>query len=274
MVRQVLTALHISVLAFCAAGTAGAATISGTLSNGPGFATSFTSSDLRYPDGSPFNAGTVLMLCIDYTTHEPAGHFTFTTQGGAAAIVGAGGVQSVAGIHWLFDHYYASMFVSGTDVQQYAFQHALWELGNDFNGTALSMDENVGVVKPSEDAYFGTGAGGPVDPDFEAAYTTLYTAMRANIPGLPSTYRSTTYNLDLLVNHDPAYQNLVVLYTKASQPTAIPLPVSWVGWGTVLGGLWALGRRRRAAWFKPAAFHAPARVPRCVGADRRPPGKP
>jgi hypothetical protein len=209
-------------------GGAQAAAINGNVAWGGEYAMSTSSTDLRYADGRLFSAGTALLICIDIHTSVPVdGPASFTTQGGAAAIVGPGGAKSVAAIHWLFDNFYDSIFHGKTDPMQWAFQYALWELGNDFDGTAASLQESAGDARPDVDTDFGSGAVGGADADFVAAYTAMYARMRSDLPALATTYRSTRYTLDLLINANPLEQNMVALYSLPAGPTAIPLSPPW-----------------------------------------------
>jgi hypothetical protein len=246
MVRNFFSAIVLWSSAALSCGSASAAVITGTVAWGGENAMSTSSTDLRYADGSLFSSGIALLICIDVHTKVPDdGPVTFTTQGDAGAIVGPGGAKSVAAIHWLFDNFYDAIFHGKTAPMQWAFQYALWELGNDFDGTPASLNENAGDVKPEIDTDFGSGAAGGADGAFVGAYTTMYTKMRNELPTLPTTYRSKTYTLDLLINANPAEQNMVALYTLLG-PTAIPLSPPLFALTGLLALLGGLDLRRRA----------------------------
>ncbi len=185
---------------------------------------SVISNDLKYPDGSPYSDLPVLLICIDHSTQPPFNRVTsFFSEAGTSAIKGSSGAAGIAAIHWLLDQYYLSYFKYGTGQQNKALQYALWEIGNDYDGTASSISIDAGASHPgdNEDPEF------PNDPAFIAAYQTLYQAMKATLPSLPTTYRSTTYTLDLFNNQDPSLQSMVALIERA--PPVPPTPVPSLG---------------------------------------------
>lgn len=183
-----------------------------------------TSQELTYDaDGTPYSDLSVLLICIDHGTNPP---FTydipiaqFDTQAGASAIKGTSGAAGEAAIYWLLDQYYEDYYKSSVE-QRRALQYALWEIGNDYDGTATSIDIARGSSRPSlEDV---TQYGGTDQAAFVNAYTALYAAMRANLPTLRTTYRSSKYTMDLFRNRDPEYQHMVALIEKAP-PNTVPL---------------------------------------------------
>lgn len=183
---------------------------------------SVTSTDLQYPDGTPYSDLPVLLICIDHTTQPPFNVPTsFFSEAGTGAIKGSSGVAGIAAIHWLLEQYYETYYKNGTGQQQRALQYALWEIGNDYDGSAGSINASLGQSRPgnNDDVVF------PNDPAFITAYQTLYQAMVTALPKLPTTYRSTTYTLDLFKNQDPQLQNMVALIERAPPnvvPTAVP----------------------------------------------------
>ncbi|HVR49902.1 MAG TPA: IPTL-CTERM sorting domain-containing protein [Pseudorhodoferax sp.] len=180
-----------------------------------------TSTDLQDGSGQPYSDLPVLLICIDHRTNmAPNGPASFVSGAGTGAIRGPGGARSVGAIHWLIDNYYLSHYKNGTGQQQRAFQYALWELGNDYNGTAASISTTAGASQPSPaDVAF------PGDADFVTAYQALYLAMAAALPGVPANYRSQTYTLDLFDSVNPALQSMVAIVERAP-PVVTPTPVA------------------------------------------------
>src|SRR6218665_493841 len=190
-----------AALAMLAPGAAMAAVLTGTVAYTFHPVYSQISTDLQDGSGQPYSDLQVMLICIDHGTNmAPDGPVTFLSGAGAGAIRGPGGARSVGAIHWLIDNYYLSYFKNGTGQQQRALQYALWELGNDYNGTAASISTTAGSSRPATaDVIY------PGDPAFIAAYDALYLAMAAALPGVPASYRSHTYQLDLLNNQNPQY---------------------------------------------------------------------
>lgn len=220
MVQLVLRAF-ITVLALCASGFVSATVVSGTSIWSGDFAESAISNDLKYADGAPYSDLPVFMICVDVTTTYPTGDIRFNTAAGGTALKGGSGAAGVAAIHWLFDQYYSVYFKGASDPQKWAFQYAVWELGNDYNGTASSIQANTGQVHPFDDGYFST------DPAFISAYQAMYQAMLSRLPSLPTSYRSKTYTIDLFNSEDASIQNMVALIERAppAQPVVTPTPV-------------------------------------------------
>lgn len=179
---------------------------------------SVISTDLEYPDGTPYSDLPVLLICIDHTTQPPFDVETsFFSEAGVGAIKGSAGEKGVAAIHWLLDQYYLTYYKNGTGQQQRALQYALWEIGNDYNGTSASLNPNTGASHPgdNDDVVF------PNDPALITAYQTLYQAMVTYLPTLPATYRSTTYTIDLFNNQNPSLQSMVAIIERAP-PNVVP----------------------------------------------------
>ena len=214
------------LLAFCSAipGLSMAAFVSGPVTYEFSSIYSGTSKDLTYDaDGTPYSDLSVLLICIDHGTNPP---FTydipiaqFDTQAGASAIKGSSGAAGEAAVYWLLDQYYEDYY-KGSVEQRRALQYALWEIGNDYEGTAASIDIAGGSSRPSSEDV--TQYGGADQAAFVNAYTALYAAMRANLPALRTTYRSNKYTMDLFRNRDPNYQHMVALIEKAP-PNTVPL---------------------------------------------------
>lgn len=185
-----------------------------------------TSDTLTYDsDGTPYSNGVpVLLICIDHTTQPPFTYETpsaqFDTEAGASAIKGGSGAAGEAAIYWLLDQYYLSYYKNGSIEQRRALQYALWEIGNDFDGTAASIDVAAGRSRPSAEDV--TEYGGTDQAAFVLAYNTLYAAMKASLPTLRTSYRSGTYTMDLFRSRDPQYQNMVALI-EAPPPNTVPL---------------------------------------------------
>ncbi|WP_336691422.1 IPTL-CTERM sorting domain-containing protein [Delftia acidovorans] len=220
MRKEILTLA--AVLALAVPIISKAAPLTGYAAYSGAKAYSVLSSNLKYSDGTAYSSdpAPVLMICIDHSTQPPFDmQVSFESAAGASAIKAGSGNAGIAAIHWMIDNYFSVYYKSGVGQRQKAFQFALWEIGNDYDGTAGSISTTAGAVRVSSEAEYDG------DPDFIAAYTTLYQAMVANLPALPSTYRSTTYTLDLFKNQDPAYQNMVAIIERAppnAVPTAIP----------------------------------------------------
>lgn len=180
---------------------------------------SVESTDLKYSDGAAYSSDPVLMICIDHSTKPPFDmQVSFFSDAGASAIKGGSGDAGIAAIHWLIDHYFSIYFKNGTGPQQKAFQFALWEIGGDYKGTASSINADTGAVTVStESQYEG-------NQEFIDTYKILYQAMAETLPTLPTTYRSTTYTLDLFRNENTAYQNMVAIIERAP-PNAVPMAV-------------------------------------------------
>lgn len=206
----------ITVLGLCTSGLSAAAVITGTSAWSGHFAESAISTDLKYADGSPYSDLPVLMICADVTLTYPEGNVSFVTGAGGTALKGGSGEAGVAAIHWLFDQYYSVYYKNGDDQQRWAFQYAVWEIGNDYTGNVNSISATAGLSRPSQDTYF------PSPIAFTAAYETMYQAMASALPTLSSAYRSTTYTLDLFNNSDPAQQSMVALVERAPPPPAVP----------------------------------------------------
>ena len=178
---------------------------------------SVISNDLKYSDGTNYSDLPVLMICIDHSTKPPFNMQTsFLSEAGTSAIKGGSGDAGIAAIHWMVDHYFDLYYKNGTGPQQKAFQFAMWEIGNDYKGTASSINATAGTVRvSSESEYDG-------DQEFINTYQILYQAMATNLPALPTTYRSITYTLDLFKNQDPLYQNMVAIIERAP-PNVVPI---------------------------------------------------
>ena len=239
-----------------------AAYVSGPVTYDNSYIYSGTSQSLTYDaDGSPYSTEEVLLICIDHRTNPPFVGWIdpaqFDTQAGASAIVGplsakGEGAKGEAAIYWLLDQYYVSHYKNGTIEQRRALQYALWEIGNDFDGTAASINTAAGLAKPdSED--ITTIDPGSSPADFKTAYNALYTEMQKVLPTLGTTYRSSTYTMDLFRNRDPGYQNMVALIERAPSPpnpNVTTQPVPGLGQGalallTAMLGLLGVARTRR-----------------------------
>lgn len=226
-----------------------AASLTGTVTFDNRRAYSVVSTDLQDANGQPYSDLPVLMICLDHNTQLPHnGPTSFFSGVGVGAIKGPAGAAGIAAVHWLLDQYYLTYYKNGGDEQQRALQYALWEIGNDYDGSAASIDFNTGSSHPINDVNSAS------DPAFISAYQALYQAMAAALPSLPVTYRSQTYTLDFFNNQDPALQSMVALVERAPPvvvaPTPTVTPVPTLGqWALlVLSGLVAacafLGLRR------------------------------
>lgn len=223
MLRNWLSRFTASVAIMLFTGGAMAAPVSGTVVWSGHFAESAVSSDLSFGGGLPFSNQEVLLLCVDVHTKAPDdGPVAFISNAGASTLKGGSGELGTAAINWILDQYYETYFKNGSDKQQWAFQYAVWEIGNDFNGNVSSIDISAGASKPLVDGYF---AG---DPVFVAAYEAMYSGMTAAIPNLSPSYKSTKYTVDFFANADEAQQDMVAIIEKAPPvippTTATPVP--------------------------------------------------
>lgn len=210
------------ILAAAIAGSsAWGSTITGNLSDPGGImAMVAESSDLQYADGSAYSSEPVLLLCVDISTEVPDGPTVFTAQSSGAAFPGGSGNAGVAALHWLFDTFYELYFKNGSAPTQWAFQYAVWEIGNDYAGTVDSIDPDQDTVLIESNGYYDD----PIKPgyeEFHAAVRAMYDGLKAAVAELSPSYRSTRYTLDLLINHDAEFQNMVAI---AEAPQVINPP--------------------------------------------------
>jgi hypothetical protein len=220
--------MAISIASFLLPAMAMAAPLSGSATRSSHFAEALISTDLQYADGRAYNALETLLICVDITTAlPPDGPVGFTSRAGASALHGGSGAAGIAAIHWLFDQYYDVYFKNGSAQQQWAFQYAVWEIGNDFNGSVGSLHASAGASQPAIDGYFAS------DPDFIAAYQAMYQGMSVALIGLPGSYRSKKYTLDLFKNTTPSQQDMVAFVDAAPVPQA-PTPIPTLGWWSIL----------------------------------------
>jgi hypothetical protein len=237
-----------AALAMLAPGLSSAALLTGNVTSTPYQIWALQSADLQDGNGQAYSNLPVLLICVDHDRPiTPPGPASFVSGAGTSAIKGPGGAASVAALHWLIDQYYQSHIKLGSPMQRLAFQYALWEIGNDYNGTAASIDVVLGSSRPAPS--------GPGGTEFIDAYEALYAAMAAALPGLPLNYRSQTYTLDLFNNVDPQWQSMVAIVEQAPAvvtPVAVPIPTLGQWALVLLSGLVAacalpgLRRARRA----------------------------
>lgn len=224
MVRGIISALFV-VFGLCVSVSSSAALVTGTSVWSGDFAESAVSTNLKYADSTPYSDLSVFMICVDVTRSYPEGNVSYTTEAGGSALMGGSGAAGVAAINWLFDKYYATYFKNGSDAQKWAFQYAVWELGNDYNGSINSISVNSGLARPTDDTYDDSTAGF-VKSDFITAYQEIYQAMVSALPMLGSTYKSKKYTIDLFNSVDAKYQSMVALIEKAPPPVVVePKPV-------------------------------------------------
>ncbi|MBH1963409.1 MAG: IPTL-CTERM sorting domain-containing protein [Comamonadaceae bacterium] len=222
--HKLFSALAVA-LAIAAPGFSIAAPVTGYVAFTQTTAYAVESTNLQYSDGSPYSDLPVTLICIDHTTQPPFDKITsFFTEAGGTAIKGGSGNAGIAAIHWLLENYYLTYFKNGTGQQQRALQYALWEIGNDYDGTAGSINAISGQSKPGADNNTHDVIY-PGDLAFITAFQTLYQAMATALPTLPTGFRSTTYTVDLFNNQDPALQPMVAVIERAPPnmvPTAVP----------------------------------------------------
>lgn len=212
-----------------------AAPVTGTAVRSEHFAEAMVSTDLHFAGGALFSDREVLLVCVDVSTHLPEdGPMAFTSNAGASTLKGGSGALGIAAMNWLFEHYYEIYLKNGSSAQQWAFQYAVWEIGNDFNGNVSSINFNVGASKPAVDPYFGSAAAA-VDPAFVAAYEAMYGGLTNVIPSLVTSYRSTKYTIDFFKNNNDEDQDMVAFVDKVPPPVVTPTPVPTLSqWGVVV----------------------------------------
>lgn len=227
-----------ATLAIAAPGFSMAAFVSGSVTYEYSSIYSGTSRDLAYDaDSAPYSDLPVLLICIDHKTQPPFSYAVpttqFETEAGASAIEGRSGAAGEAAIYWLLDEYYEDYY-KGSVEQRRALQYALWEIGNDYDGTAASIDIGKGSARPVSELV--TEYGGSDQDAFVTAYSLLYAKMKERLPTLSTAYRSSTYTMDLLRNTDKEYQNMVALIERAppavtppQKPIPKPTPVPSLG---------------------------------------------
>ena len=232
MIKRSAIAIATWLAVTMAPGVVYAELVSGTVtrSTSPLYSEAVVSSDLRYNDGVAYSTSSAMLICIDVDTNLPSnGSAAFFSNSGPSTLKGNSGPKGEAAIHWLIENYYSAYHKNGTHQQSWAFQYALWEIGNDFNGNVASISATAGRANPSIDGYFGSGAAGGAHPDFVAAYQALYSGLIAALPSLDVNYRSTTYSVDLFANAVPTDQAMVIV---VEQPPAIRItnvPTATVG---------------------------------------------
>ncbi|WP_182345071.1 IPTL-CTERM sorting domain-containing protein [Comamonas koreensis] len=217
-----------AALAMAVPGLSSAAFVSGAVNYNFSSIYSGTSEELRYDaNGALYSDESVLLICIDHSTQPPFANAAtpvpqaqFDTEAGASAIKGASGAAGEAAIYWLLDQYYLSYYKNGSVEQRRALQYALWELGNDYDGSAASINISAGASRPASENVIEYG--GSDQAAFVSAYNSLYDAMKASLPTLRTSYRSGTYTMDLFRNRDPAYQHMVALIERAP-PNTVPI---------------------------------------------------
>lgn len=246
MAHRLLASLPISMAFLSHAPGGAAAQLTGTATRTPQFALAMVSNDLQYAGGQAYSDLPTFLVCVDIQTAiPPDGPVAFMDAAGATALRGGSGAAGIAAVHWLFDQYYLAYLKNGSAQQQWAFQFAVWEIGNDYNGNVNTIDPAVGQSRPVTGGFFDA------DPTYIAAYQTMYQGLVAALPTLPTTYRSAQFTLDLFRNNDPLLQDMVALVERAPPP-APPRAIPTLGsWSTLMlsallcGAVWRHRRNRR-----------------------------
>ncbi|WP_367848183.1 PEP-CTERM sorting domain-containing protein [Rhodoferax sp. WC2427] len=179
--------------------------------------------------------GTGILFCTDAFKMFPASDSVH-----AYDVVGlAGQMDHLSGavrgedyMNWVFDNYYARIFLTAngdTNGAGYGFNSALWEIRHDYDGTQASLSTTTGSIY----AY--------TTPSYVEIVNGLKTA------DIAQGYRSKQYTLTFLNDQNNTYQSMVLLSdasgAAAAAANAVPEPSSLAL--SLMGGL-ALWNRRRS----------------------------
>ncbi|WP_168797245.1 IPTL-CTERM sorting domain-containing protein [Lampropedia aestuarii] len=238
-------------LSLCITAGAWADTVTGTLTVYDKEILTWKSDDLKYADGTSYSQNPQYLVCMDKTSPGYGNGGTFSFEGKADINVFLGspnpGEAGIAAMHWLFDNYYENYNDLNVHyLKRRAFQYAVWELGNDYNGDINSIDANNGNVKASgtdEITYYGQL--------FHDTTKEIHAAMHQSLVGLPTSYRSKKYDISFLKTTDQPHQSLVAFNVKNTPPlppTTTPVPTlgEWSVISLTLGvGLFGFIRLRK-----------------------------
>lgn len=245
MLRHLFSAIYASIAIALLSQTASAATVTGTAAWQGEYAMTVSSSDLQYGDGRPYSDQEVLLICVDVqTTVPPDGPVSFNAGAGTSVLRGGAGELGIAAIHWLFDQYYLTYFKGGIDQHQWAFQYAMWEIGNDFTGDVSSISASEGLSTPALDPFTLANS-----EEFVNAYETIYQGLVSALPSLSSSYRSSRFMLDMMSNNVSGLQDMVAVIERAAAPqppapVPVPLDVPVIFMSLLMGGLAFAAKRK------------------------------
>lgn len=196
-----------AALAFVPA-TQAATVIQGTVGEriGTSFGGSFT--DVRYVSGetAEFKMPATL-LCVDMKGIFPDDglpHTYAVSSTGLASIKdSAANSRATDMFHYAVDQFYDSMVLREVARSNTGFQFTglLWELEQDFNGLASSLDALSGGMQAS---MLKLADGAP-------AYTDMVKALRDNYDNIVTGYRSKRYTIDFLDDQAEGAQSMMML---------------------------------------------------------------
>lgn len=232
----VATALA-AALAFASSAQA-AAVLQGTV--GERIGTSFTGAftDVRYVSGetAEFTMPATL-VCIDLKGTFPEGgvpHTYTVSSTGLASVVNAGANSRATDLfHYAVDQFYDSMVLREAAGSSTGFQFSglMWEIEQDFNGQADSLDALSGGMRA---ALLKLADGAP-------AYQSMVSALHDNYDSIVTGYRSKTYTIGFLDDQAEGYQSMMMLtpfVAEVPEPGTLAL--------SLLAGVAMLCRRPRS----------------------------
>jgi hypothetical protein len=213
----------VACLALLGAGQSMAQTLTGNVTNREG--NGGWIADITFATGSSSVYGaTGVIACIEPGADFPALPSTHTYDVvGAAGVINASATyanKADALMNWVVDHYYTQTLAWNIDGQD--FNQVLWEITQDFTGTASSMAFNAGAVQSTR-----------------ADYRTMLSELKNAYSTISDTYRSSTFQVHYLVDRDTRYQNMILV-------TAVPEPSSYLMMFAGVGAL-LVWRRRSGA---------------------------
>jgi hypothetical protein len=205
-------------LALFGASQSMAQTITGTVTDwvsDGGYAA--TIKNMTFATGGSAYGGAGVVVCIDPFTDFPALPSTHTYDVvGAASVITASSAyagRAEALIDWTIDHYYTA-FVNNT-VSGYAFNQVLWEITQDFTGTLASLSTTTGQI-------FDDGTNG-------TDYRNMLTSLKNSYASISDTYRSTSFSVHFLSDHNTAYQDMVLVTPAVPEPSTYLMMFAGVG---------------------------------------------
>lgn len=226
MKLRVFFAISFIIAACLTPATAAVTVVQGTIGTslyGIGYIADFNdASVISGPGTIPLNG---VVFCIDGATHwQGAGNtHQFTVEQTLDFTVAQGADKALGLMNYVIENYWDTMLTTPAWGPRpgYAMNMILWEITQDYDGTLESLDMLAGVGGLDENT---------------AIYEAAIADLRANHDSIPSSYRSTKYNLQFLVDSDPTYQDLLLI-SPVPEPSSMAL--------LAIGGL-ALATRRRA----------------------------
>lgn len=238
---RALAGVALVAAAFAALPAAHAApVIQGTIVEGPGTAFVGDFTNVTYGAGGSSPIGAAILICIDLDNSFPSTGtvHTYTVLGGASAPVkyAAAGGRAADLFNYAVDHYYSSLVANESGhFTGYQFSALMWEIQQDFNGTASSLNALSGEMH-AEMLQLADGA---------QTYQTIVGDLRDNYATIADGYRSKNYTVSFLDENLAGYQDMMML-TQLPGASEVPEPGTLAL--SLLGGLamWRRARRQRA----------------------------